>query len=147
MWKGILEGDITIEFDAVGRGEFPFIQATICDNGKGENYLFGVGVKILGPPRNQIMKYNKSGTNEILSKESGKDIKVGTKYHIKVEKTGSTLRLWIDGDLHREIENAEYAGGHVGLFAGGSDRGVQFDNVKITGKISGKWLSERKRRQ
>ncbi|TET37135.1 MAG: hypothetical protein E3J72_06775 [Planctomycetota bacterium] len=145
LWNGIIDGDVTIEFEAVGGGECPSIQATLCDDGEGVNYLFGVGVKRLGPKRNSITHYVKKGTNKVLVKESANDIKVGQRYIVKIEKVGSKLRLWVDGKLCVETENDDLVSGHVGLFAGGSGQGVLFDNVKITGKLSKKWLRRHKR--
>jgi hypothetical protein len=145
LWNGIIDGDVTLEFEAVGGGDCPSIQATICDDGDGVNYLFGIGVKRLGPKRNSITHYVKKGTNKVLVKESANDIKVGQRYMVKIEKIGNKLRLSVNGKLCIETVNNDLVSGHIGLFAGGSGQGVLFDNVKITGKLSKKWLRRHKR--
>jgi len=135
LWKGVIDGDVVLEFDAYSvDSRRPNIQATICDDGKnGYNYLFGVGLVELGPPID-VIRFNQHAAVGIDIVKRPSKAKVNQKYHIKIEKKGKTLSLYIDGKRVLKTNNDRYRSGHISLFAIGST--VKFDNVRIVGRVS-----------
>lgn len=134
LWKGIIVGDVVVEFDAYSTDpRRPNIQATICDDGKdGYNYLFGVGLVELGPPID-VIRYNQHASLGIDIVKRPSKAKVNQKYHIKIEKKGNILSLYIDGKRVLKAKNNRYQKGHISLFAIGST--VKFDNIRIIGRV------------
>ncbi|MCX7703296.1 MAG: DUF1080 domain-containing protein [Planctomycetota bacterium] len=137
LWKGVIDGDVILEFDAYSVDtRRPNIQATICDDGeKGYNYLFGVGLVELGPPID-VIRYNQHAALGIDIAKRPSKAKTMQKYHIKIQKKGNILSLWIDGEQAVSVENSRYQSGHIGLFAIGST--VKFDNLRVIGRVNEK---------
>ena len=133
LWKGYVQGDVIVEFDAVALSRTqPNIQVTICDDGKGENYLFGAGLVELGPAQDVIRFNQRYGMPRTIAKRPS-PIVAFRKYHIRVEKRGSRLLFFIDGKKVLEARATALKGGHIGLFAAGGI--VHFDNVRIVGRL------------
>jgi tetratricopeptide (TPR) repeat protein len=137
LWKGIIDGDVILEFDAYSTDpRRPNIQATICDDGeKGYNYLFGVGLVELGPALD-VIRYNQHAALGIDIAKKNSKAKPMQKYHIKIQKKGNILSLWIDEEQVLSVENSRYQSGHISLFAIGST--VKYDNLRIIGRINEK---------
>ncbi len=138
LWKGEIDGDVKVEFDAYSTSaERQNIQATICDNGEGWNYLFAVGLTELGNAKDIIRRNEKFSFGKEIAKRPS-DAKSFTTYHVRIVKKGSNLTLYVDDKLVLKAKHKLYKKGHVGLFAIGST--VRFDNVTITGRLDKAWL-------
>jgi tetratricopeptide (TPR) repeat protein len=140
LWKGEIDGDVKVEFDAYSTsGDRQNIQATICDNGEGWNYLFAVGLTELGNAKDIIRRNEKFSFGKEIAKRPS-DAKSFKTYHVKIIKKGSQLSLYVDDKLLLRASHNLYKKGHVGLFAIGST--VRFDNITITGKLDKEWLKK-----
>ena len=133
LWRGYIKGDVTVEFDAYSTGHTQQnIQVTICDDGKGRNFLFGAGLVELGPGQDVIRFNQPRGMPQSMAKRPSR-VRSMQRYHIKVERKGNILRFFLDGKEILRARARAYKDGHVGLFAAGST--VYFDNVRIIGQI------------
>ena len=140
LWKGEIDGDVKVEFDAYSTSsDRQNIQATICDNGEGWNYLFAVGLTELGDPKDLIRRNEKFSFGKEIAKRSS-EAKSFKTYHIKIIRKGSELSLYVDDKLTLKSKHSLYKKGHVGLFAIGST--VRFDNISITGRLDKQWLKK-----
>lgn len=140
LWKGEIDGDVKVEFDAYATSaERQNIQATICDNGEGWNYLFAVGLTELGSAKDIIRRNEKFSFGKEIAKRAS-EAKSFKTYHVKIVKQGSSLSLYVDDELVLKAKHNLYKKGHVGLFAIGST--VRFDNVTITGRLDKEWLKK-----
>jgi hypothetical protein len=81
---------------------------------------------------------NDGGTNGVFKVVSGTKteladitsvITAGTMYTVKVEKTGSGIKAYLNGVLVASVSDATFTGGKVGL--GTMNDGATFDNVKV----------------
>jgi len=133
LWKGYVQDDVIVEFDAVARSRTqPNIQVTICDDTKGKNYLFGAGLVELGSAQDVIRFNQRHGMPRTIAKRPSAVVAF-RKYHIRVEKRGAKLLFFIDGKKVLEARATALKGGHIGLFAAGGI--VHFDNVRIVGRL------------
>ncbi len=142
LWKGVIAGDVKVEFDAYSTAaDRQNIQATICDNGEGFNYLFAVGLTELGAPMDLIRRNERFATGEEIATRRS-EAKSFKKYHIKIIRQGPKMLCYVDNKLILKAQHARYTKGHVGLFAIGST--VRFDNLTIIGHLDRAWLKEQK---
>lgn len=144
LWKGIINGDVKVEFDAYSTsGTRQNIQATICDDGDGSNYLFAAGLTELGDPKDIIRRNEKFSFGKEIARHTS-EAKSFKKYHIKIIRKGSEMSFYVDDELILKARHTLYKGGHVGLFAIGST--VRYDNLTITGRLDRRWLAKQKSR-
>jgi serine/threonine-protein kinase len=172
LWKGVFSGDMTVEVDATPQEPAsPAFFLRLCDDGKGwkgRNYSFGFGFKekvlvgytqkIVKGRRVREPKYQ-PGTPEILLmkwKGSSKknfylkrgihfpQIKSGTTYKIKIQRTGQKLLATVNGTKIIETEDKDYKKGGLSLKVFKSV--VHFDNLRITGDFDQAWLNRELRK-
>jgi len=140
LWKGIVDGDVKVEFDAYSTSaERQNIQATVCDNGEGWNYLFALGLTELGSSKDIIRRNEKFSFGKEIAKRPSEAKSFNT-YHVKILRQKSNLSLYVDDKLILKAKHSLYKKGHVGLFAIGST--VRFDNISIVGRLDRQWLSK-----
>ncbi|MFH1421220.1 MAG: hypothetical protein ABIH42_00665, partial [Planctomycetota bacterium] len=138
LWKGVITGKMSMEFEVTSLNHSNHnMQAAICDDGIGSNYLFALGLTKLGSPYDIIYRNEKFVATEKTAwrLSTSKSLQ---KYLVRIVKEGKKLKMYVDRKLVLSSQNEAYVQGHMSLFASGSE--VKFDNLTITGELAQDWL-------
>jgi serine/threonine protein kinase len=160
MWKGIIDGDVTLEFSAIPQ-ERQNVIGLLCYGEEGAYALatsyrggdadwhrnkFGLTRSVVfrrywdDDPRTRLL----NGGWQVIGDAGKKIVAINTAYKIKASRKGNKLSFSVNGQRYVEGSDNTWNKGRVGVWARESN--VLYTSIRITGKLDKEWVEKELKR-